>query len=76
MLLDRASSELLARRAGLSVHARVTKQVTLLIDCDATGASGNERKAREYGIEVIAESEFWSELGVQLDVIDWGAARA
>jgi hypothetical protein len=76
MLLDRASSELLARRAGLSVHARVTKQVTLLVDCDATGASGNERKARGYGIEVIPESEFWSELGVQLDVIDWTPARA
>jgi hypothetical protein len=25
---------------------------------------------------VIPESEFWSELGVQLDVIDWTAARA
>jgi hypothetical protein len=71
MLLDRASSEALARRAGLSVHPRVTKQVTLLVDCDPSGASGNERKARGYGIEVVTETEFWTELGMQLDVIEW-----
>jgi hypothetical protein len=71
MLLDRSSSELLARRAGLAVHPRVTKQVTLLVDCDSSGASGNERKARAYGIEVVTESAFWTELGVQVDVIEW-----
>jgi HIRAN domain-containing protein len=76
MLLDRASSALLAQRAGMSVHPRVTKQVTLLVDCDITGASGNERKARGYGIEVVTEAEFWTELGIQLDVIDWAGARA
>ena len=73
MLLDRGSSEMLAQRAGLSVHPRVTKQVQLLVDCDPSAQSGNERKAREYGIEVVAEREFWTELGVTLDTIDWAA---
>jgi hypothetical protein len=72
--LDRAASELLARRAGLTVHPRVTKQIQLLVDCDPTGASGNESRARAYGIEVISEPDFWAELGIELDRIDWGTS--
>lgn len=73
MLLDRGASEALARSAGLSVHPRVTKKVGLLVDCDATGASGNERKAREYGIPVVSEREFWLELALPIDDSPWVA---
>ncbi len=73
MRLDRAASEMLAFRAGLSVHPRVTRKVQLLVDCDPTGISGNESRAREYGIDVVTETEFWTELGVRVDHIDWSA---
>jgi len=57
MPLDRNTSVELARRAGLSVHERVTKQVQLLVDCDPSRVSGNQRKAIEYGIPVVSEAD-------------------
>jgi hypothetical protein len=69
--LDRALSEALASKAGLTVHARVTKKVQLLVDCDPTSASGNEQKANEYNIPVIAEHEFWQSLGIDVQQVDW-----
>jgi hypothetical protein len=71
--LDRECAALLARRAGLIVHPRVTKKVQLLVDCDPAGASGNELKAHEYGIPVITEGEFWVALGVPVEQLEsWG----
>jgi hypothetical protein len=66
MPLDRATSEELARRAGMSVHPRVTKHVQLLVDCDPTGISGNQRKAMDYGVPVVSEGDFWAALGVNV----------
>ena len=51
------------------VHPRVTKSVTLLVDCDDSGVSGNERKAIKYGIQVIREIEFWTALGLPVEVM-------
>jgi hypothetical protein len=71
--LDRASSIVLARRAGMFVHPRLTKKVQLLIDCDPTGESGNQLKAIEYGVPVVSEREFWAALDVPVDaVVAWG----
>jgi NAD-dependent DNA ligase len=57
---------MLANRAGIQVHPRVTKKVTLLVDCDPTSRSGNERKAADYGIPVVSEREFWAALGLEV----------
>lgn len=71
--LDREASAILARRAGMHVHPRMTKKVQLLIDCDPHGESGNELKAIEYGVPVVSEREFWTALGLVVDdVVDWG----
>jgi hypothetical protein len=64
--LDREASVMLANRAGIQVHPRVTKKVTLLVDCDPTSRSGNERKAADYGIPVVSEREFWAALGLEV----------
>lgn len=64
--LDRGAALMLAKRAGIDVHPRVTKKVTLLVDCDPRSVSGNERKANEYGIPVVEEGEFWAALGVEV----------
>lgn len=66
VLLDREASVMLANRAGIEVHPRVTKKVTLLVDCDPTSTSGNERKANDYGIPVVSELEFWTALGLEV----------
>ena len=62
--LDRAGSELLAGRAGMLVHPRVTKKVRLVVDCGRYTTPGDEHKAAQYGIPVVAEPDFWAALGV------------
>lgn len=72
ILLDREASTLLARRAGLHVHPRVTKAVQLLVDCDPSTESGNELKAIQYGIPVVTEEAFWSALGLTTEpAVTW-----
>jgi hypothetical protein len=71
--LDRESSAILARRAGLHVYPRMTKKVRLLVDCDPATESVNELKAVEYGVSVISEREFWAALGVPIEAVEtWG----
>ena len=74
-LLDRPSSIILAEKAGMTIHPRVTKKVALLVDCDPRGMSGNEAKAHAYGVEVVSEVDFWTELGLDFDRISWGPRR-
>lgn len=64
--LTRETSAALARAAGMEVHARVTRQVRLLVDCDDRTISGNQRTAIAYGLEVITEREFWAALGLDV----------
>lgn len=70
LALDREWSEEIASKAGMTVHPRVTKKVQLLVDCDPTGASGNERKATDYGIPVVSEGAFWAALGLSVEKLD------
>ncbi len=65
--LDRELSEGFAKAAGIEVHARVTEQVRLLVDCDDATISGNQRKANEYRVPVIAERDFWTALGLVVE---------
>jgi hypothetical protein len=69
--IDREWSVLLATRAGMHVHPRVTKKVQLLIDCDGAGESGNQLKALEYGIVVTTELDFWVALGLPVEALPW-----
>jgi hypothetical protein len=64
MAIDRPAAEMLATRAGMNVHPRVTKNVQLLVDFDPSTTSGNERKALDYGVPVVLELEFWTAIGV------------
>jgi hypothetical protein len=75
--LDRESSTLLAQRAGMHVHPRMTKKVQLLVDCDPATEPGNALKAIEYGIPVVAEAEFWNALGLPIEAATtWGQPPA
>lgn len=69
--IDRAATEVIAQRAGMHVHPRVTKKVQLLVDCDESGISGNQAKAEEYGIPVIDEETFWAALGLPVERVAW-----
>jgi hypothetical protein len=71
MAIDRELATVIATRAGMIVHPRVTKKVQMLVDCDPGGTSGNELKAHEYGIQVILEADFWAALGLATEVLPW-----
>ncbi|HEX7060048.1 MAG TPA: DEAD/DEAH box helicase [Solirubrobacterales bacterium] len=65
-LVTRELATQLAASAGLTVLPRVTKKLDLLVVADPDSMSGKTRKAREYGVRVIAETAFWEMIGVEV----------
>jgi len=55
---SREEMSLLATSLGLVVLGNVTKKLDLLVVADPDTTSGKARKARQYGIRIIAESVF------------------
>jgi NAD-dependent DNA ligase len=72
--LSRDVQEVLAIRAGSRTHPRVTKSVDLLVIGDIDRATAKLDKAEEYGLEMVAEAEYWRALGYALEPL-WGGAR-
>lgn len=62
--MQRHDAETYAEQAGFKVSKGVTKKLDLLVVADPNTTSVKARKARKYGIEVVAESVFWRELGL------------
>jgi BRCA1 C Terminus (BRCT) domain len=65
--LDHLGQQFLARKAGCTTWPRVTKRVQLCVTSDPETVTGKLGKAEEYGIDVISESDFWAELGLNLE---------
>jgi ATP-dependent Lhr-like helicase len=65
--ITRSMAQDLARRAGLVVRENVVKGLDLLVVAEPDTQSGKARRARELGTRVIAESVFWSSIGVTTD---------
>jgi len=65
-LVTRERAHGLAEAAGLVVMPRVTKKLDMLVVADPDSLSGKARKAREYGIRIIAETAFWSMIGIEV----------
>ena len=64
----RSTLESLAAQAGLQPTRSVTKRgCDLLVAADTSSMSGKSRKARQYGIAVMAGEDFVIELGVARD---------
>jgi NAD-dependent DNA ligase len=67
---DRVTRELaekLAAEAGLTVQATVTKRLDLLVVADPDTQSGKAKKARQYGVRIMAEAAFWRALGIAVE---------
>lgn len=65
-LVSRDLAHELAERAGLVVAPRVTKKLDMLVVADPESLSGKAKKAREYGVRIVAETAFWSMIGVEV----------
>jgi DNA polymerase-3 subunit epsilon len=65
--IDRTKAQMMAVRAGLKILTGVTKKLDILVVADPNTQSGKAKKAREFGIRIIADSVFWKAIGVEVD---------
>lgn len=64
--LTRERARALAEGAGLLVVPGVTKKCDVLVLADPHSQSGKAKKARGFGVRLIAESAFWPMIGVDV----------
>ena len=64
--ISRGKAEALAEAMGLHAAPRVTKKLDILVVADPDSSSGKARKARQYGVRIIAERSFWTKLGIDV----------
>jgi DNA polymerase-3 subunit epsilon len=65
--ISRAMAERLATESGMDVRKGVTKNLDFLVVADPDSMSSKAKKARAYGVRVIAEAVFWKMIGVHTD---------
>ena len=65
--ITREHAEQLAQQSGLVVLPNVTRRLDMLVVADPRTQSTKGRKAREYGIEIVAETVFWQMIGAPVD---------
>jgi len=75
VVLDREGQRLLARLAGCSAAPIVTKRVDVCVATNPDEQTTNVAKARAYGIPIVSEHDFWTELGVDATVLGRGLGR-
>lgn len=66
-VITRELAERLATGAGLTVVSSVTKKLDILVVADPNTQSGKAKKARSYGIRILADTVFWRLIGVTVD---------
>jgi DNA polymerase-3 subunit epsilon len=64
--ITRERAHQLAECAGLRVRNGVSRKLDLLIVADPDSMSGKARKAQDLGVRVIAETAFWSMIGIEV----------
>ncbi len=66
-LATRSVAETKAADAGMIIKKTVTKKLDYLVTPDPDSMSGKAKKARAYGVRILAEPVFWQLVGVQVD---------
>jgi DNA polymerase III subunit epsilon len=64
--VTREMAQALVEQAGMIVAPRVTKKLDMLVVADPNSMSGKARKAREYGVRIVAETAFWPMIGIEV----------
>lgn len=62
----REAAELLATIRGMNLKTSVIKKLNYLVAADVESMSTKARKAREYGVRILSESEFWNLMGFEV----------
>jgi DNA polymerase-3 subunit epsilon len=64
--VDREFAARIATERGMVVKSGVSRKLDILVAADPDSNSGKAKKAREYGIRIISEAQFWKMVGVQV----------
>jgi len=67
--VDRHAQVMLARWAGCELLPRLTKRTDALILADPNELTANLQRAREYGVEVVQEPDFFEAVGITPEAI-------
>lgn len=62
--IGKSQAEAIAEKYGLTPKPSVTKNLDILVVADPNTQSGKAKKARQYGIRIMAERAFWHKLGI------------
>lgn len=57
----------LATQAGLVVKSNISKALDMLVVADPHSQSGKAKKARQYGVRIVAEPTFWKLIQASVD---------
>ena len=60
-------AESLAVKHGLVLKSGVVKSLGLLVAADVCSMSTKAEKARQYGIPILSEEEYWQLLGMKAE---------
>ena len=62
-----AANSPVSASAPLTVLRNCTKKLDYLVAADPDSMSGKAKKARDYGIRILAEPVFWQMMGIDVE---------
>ncbi len=62
--ISRVLAERLAKERGMIPKSGVSRDLDILVTADPHSMSGKAKKAREYGVRIVAEPVFWTMINV------------
>ena len=65
--LSRSASKSLAESLGMEVKSGVSKKLDVLVVSDPHTVSVKAKKARELGVRIMVERDFWASVGIAVD---------
>ena len=65
--VTRERAQLVAAENGMEVKTGVTTELDFLVVADPDSMSGKAKKARKYGVRILAEPVFWRIMGVEME---------
>lgn len=65
--VDRSTLQKIAQQHGMIIKKNVTKKLDYLAVADPNSMSTKAKKARKYGLKVLAEPEFWRLVNINIE---------
>lgn len=66
-IASRNLAQRIASERGLQITDSCTRKLDILVTSDPDSMSGKAKKARKYGVRIIAEPVFWNMMGIDVE---------